>query len=410
MHPPTDARGLLSRRRFLHATAASVVAVATAAGRWTPASAAAFGGSTPRADLPTLWNFSRHRAHRLTTAIEGTLQERSIPGAIVGVWQHGAAPYVEAFGVRDTATGEPMSVDLHMRIGSETKTFTGTAVLQLVDRKRIGIDDPISTYLAGVPHGNEITIRQLAEMRSGLPSYTQNPDWLRALAADPHRQWTPQEVLPYSFSQDLLFAPGTDYHYSNTNTVLLGLVVEKRSKQPLATYIKRHILTPLHLTHTSFPTSAEFPSPHAQGYTYLTPECLESHACQTIVNATSWNSSWGWAAGAMVSTLRDLRRWAWAVATGALLSRATQEQRLQFINTDVDGVGYGFALANSNGWIGHDGVIFGYESTTIYLPSQRATVVVLLNRNNPDFPLSSADAVARAITEVITPRNVYIPW
>jgi D-alanyl-D-alanine carboxypeptidase len=166
----------------------------------------------------------------------------------------------------------------------------------------------------------------------------------------------------------------------------------------------------LHLTHTSFPTSAEFPSPHAQGYTYLTPECLESHACQTIVNATSWNSSWGWAAGAMVSTLRDLRRWAWAVATGALLSRATQEQRLQFINTDVDGVGYGFALANSNGWIGHDGVIFGYESTTIYLPSQRATVVVLLNRNNPDFPLSSADAVARAITEVITPRNVYIPW
>jgi D-alanyl-D-alanine carboxypeptidase len=112
----------------------------------------------------------------------------------------------------------------------------------------------------------------------------------------------------------------------------------------------------------------------------------------------------------MVSTLRDLRRWAFAVATGALLTRATQEQRLRFIAAEVPKVGYGFALANSNGWIGHDGVIFGYESTTIYLPSEAATVVVLLNRNNPDFELSSADVVARAITEVITPRNVYVPW
>jgi D-alanyl-D-alanine carboxypeptidase len=353
---------------------------------------------------------SSPRQAALTEAIERVQRELSIPGAIVGVWQPGSAPYVKTFGVRDTATGRPMRTNLHMRIGSETKTFTGTALLQLVDRGRVGLDDPIGNYIDGVPSGNEITIRELAEMRSGLPSYTQNKDVLLAAAADPWRQWTPHELLAYSFSEPLLFAPGTSYHYSNTNTVLLGLVVEKVSHQPLATYIEQHILRPLHLEQTSLPTGAAFPSPHAQGYTNFTLECLTSAACDTIVNATSWDTSWAWAAGAMVSTLRDLRRWGRAVATGKLLTRATQNQRTRFIATDVEGVGYGLALADSNGWIGHDGRLFGYESTTFYLPAQRATIVVLINTNDVTAPLSSADFVAQAITGIITPEHVYVPW
>jgi D-alanyl-D-alanine carboxypeptidase len=359
--------------------------------------AAAFGHSSPRQAA-------------LTTAIKRVQRQLSIPGAIVGVWQRGSAPYVKAFGIRDTATGRPMRTNLHMRIGSETKTFTGTAVLQLVDRGRVGLDDPIGKYLGGVPQGNEITIRELGEMRSGLPSYTENKDFLLAAAADPLRRWTPRQLLAYSFSQPLLFAPGTSYHYSNTNTVLLGLVVEKVSHQPLATYIERHILRPWHLEHTSLPTGAAFPSPHAQGYTNFTLGCLMSAACDTIVNATSWDTSWAWAAGGMVSTLRDLRRWGRAVATGKLLTRATQKQRTRFIATDVEGVGYGLALADSNGWIGHDGRLFGYESTTIYLPAQRATVVVLINTSDVTAPLSSADFLAQAITRVITPKHVYVPW
>ena len=245
------------------------------------------------------------RAAALTAAIRGVMRRESIPGAIVGVWRRGAAPYVRAFGVRDIATGQPMSTNLRMRIASVSKTFTGTALLQLVERGKISLDSPISKYIAGVPHGNRITIRELAEMRSGLFDYFSDDAWSRLWLSDPRREWTPRQLLAVSFSKPLRFAPGTSYDYSNVNFVLLGLVIQKVSHQPLATYIKQHILRPEHLTRTSSPAGAAFPSPHAQGYTNYTVACLTSHKCEKTVNATSWNMSPAWAAGAMVSTLGE---------------------------------------------------------------------------------------------------------
>jgi D-alanyl-D-alanine carboxypeptidase len=353
----------------------------------------AFGRSSPRAAA-------------LTSAIGRVMRQASIPGAIVGVWQRGRDPYVKAFGVRDRVTRRPMSTDLYMRIGSETKTFTVTALLQLVDRGKVRLDDPIGKYVAGVPDGNAITLRELAEMRSGLFDYISSPAFLRALVAHPRRGWTPRQLLAYSFSRALVFAPGTRYDYSNTNFVLLGLVVQKVSHQPVAVYIKQHILEPLRLTHTSFPAGAPFPSPHAQGYTTVSPDCVVR--CGRIVNATSWNLSYGWAAGAMASTLGDLRRWARAVATGELLSPATQKQRLRFIATGTNGYGYGLGLMNVNGWIGHSGLIPGYESLTSYLPSEQATIVVLINAGFIGTPHEPVLLLGHAITKIITPRHVYI--
>ena len=136
---------------------------------------------------------SGSRAAALTAAIRGVMRQESIPGAIVGVWRRGAVPYVRAFGVRDIATGRPMSTNLRMRIGSVSKTFTGTALLQLVDRGKISLDSPISRYIAGVPHGNRITIRELAEMRSGLFDYFSDDAWSRLWLSDPRRRVS---VLP----------------------------------------------------------------------------------------------------------------------------------------------------------------------------------------------------------------------
>jgi D-alanyl-D-alanine carboxypeptidase len=357
---------------------------------------------------------SRSRTAALTAAIERVMRQASIPGALVGVWQRGYAPYVKAFGVRNKATGQPMRTNLYMRIGSETKTFVGTALLQLVDRGKVGLDRPISSYIAGVPHGNAITIRELADMRSGLLNYTSNLAFARAWFAAPRRKWTPRQLLAHGFSKPALFPPGTGYDYSNTNTVLLGLVVQKVSHEPLAAYIKRHILRPDHLTHTSFPIGAEFPAPHAQGYTNNTVKCLVSggRACRRIVNATSWSPSWGWAAAAMISTLGDLRSWARDVATGRLLTPAPQRQRLRFNATGARHVGYGLALSNSNGWLGHTGGVPGYQSLTIYLPSARATVVALINTNinPPGARTPLVNRLGQSITRIITPRRAYVPW
>lgn len=336
------------------------------------------------------------------------MRQALIPGAIVGVWQPGMTPYVRAFGVRDTATRQPMSTDLHMRIGSVTKTFTITALLQLVDQGKVRLDSPISKYLARIPHGNAITIRELADMRSGLFDYTSTDAFLRPWLADTQRDWTPRQLLSDSFSKPLLFVPGTTYNYSNTNTVLLGLVVEKVSHQPLASYIKQHILAPEHLTHTSFPVGAGLPSPHAQGYT--NEECVAlGSACGTTANATSWNPSWAWASGAMISTLGDLHRWAGDVATGKLLTPAAQKQRVRFIAVPgFRNVGYGLGLRANNGWIGHSGDIPGYLTLMIYRPSQQATVVVLLNTDVLTQQVAFLK-LAEAITTIITPKHAYEP-
>jgi D-alanyl-D-alanine carboxypeptidase len=356
----------------------------------------------------------RTRASALTAAIERVMRRASIPGALVGVWQRGSTPYVRAFGVRNRATGRRMGTNLYMRIGSETKTFVGTALLQLVDQGKVKLDSPISSYLAGVPHGTAITIRQLADMRSGLLNYTNNLAFVRAWFGAPRRAWTPQQLLAYSFSRPVLFPPGTRYDYSNTNTVLLGLVVEKVSREPLPVYIKRHILQPEHLTNTSFPTGTAFPAPHARGYTNNTVRCLDSggRACRRIVDATNFSPSWGWAAAAMISTLGDLERWARDVATGRLLTPASQRQRLHFNATGVRHVGYGLALSNSNGWLGHTGGVPGYQSLTIYLPSERATVVALINTNinPPDARTPLVNRLGQAVSRIITPRHVYVPW
>jgi D-alanyl-D-alanine carboxypeptidase len=337
----------------------------------------------------------------VTSAIQGVMGTASIPGAIVGVWRPGQPAYVKAFGVQNRRTRKPMSTGLYMRIGSETKTFTVTAVLQLVDRHKLRLNDPIGRYISGVPDGNAITIRELAEMRSGLPSYTRSEAFVKKLQANPFQSWTPRQLLSYSYAQKRLFKPGTSFDYSNTNTVLLGLVVQRLSGQSLPVYITRHILRPLHLDHTSFANSARFPSPHANGYTDQT-------ASGKQVDATNWNPTWGWAAGAMISNLSDMRAWAKDVATGTLLTRRTQAQRERFLKAPGFGsAGYGLGLFDVGGWIGHNGSLPGYQSLTVYLPSRRATMVILVNSDIAYKKTPLSTLLGQAITKVITPHNIY---
>lgn len=338
---------------------------------------------------------------RIDRAVADVQQETGVPGVTVGLWFPGQGSYIRSTGVANTATGAPMKPYLNMRIGSETKTFTATAALELVDEGLVGLDDPIADYLDGVPDGRHITIRQLAEMRSGLFSYSADPDFVQALLSDPTRPFTPQELLAYAFKHPNVFPPGAQFQYSNTNYILLGLLVEKLSGMPLADFIHQRVTGPSHLEHTLFPQGAEFPKPHAHGYTNQT-------LTGDIADTTHWNPSWGWAAGAMISDLHDLHHWAKDVATGTLLSRATQKEREKFITVPgFDGAGYGLGLFNTHGWVGHNGSLPGYESVTVYLPEQKATMVILLNTDILHDGFEPSTLFAKAITSVVTPDHVY---
>ncbi|MFC9497002.1 serine hydrolase domain-containing protein [Streptomyces sp. NPDC056982] len=342
----------------------------------------------------------------LDTAVQKVMAEANVPGVTVGVWTPDKGEYVKSFGVADKSTGQKMSPDLHMRIGSETKTFTVTSILQLVDEKKVGLDDPIGKYIDGVPNGDKITIRQLAEMRSGLFNYSADDDFYKALTSNPERPFTPQQLLGYSFKHPVLFEPGKQFYYSNTNLILLGLVVEKESGRPLHDYIQDNILTPAGMKQTLFPTGNEFPEPRSQGYTNQT-------ASGKVEDTVDWNPSWGWAAGAMISTLNDLHIWAPTVATGtfpngdAMISPATQKQRLITPKTTIPGAGYGLGIFNVQGWIGHNGSLPGYESLTIYLPSAKATLVVVLNTDINHDNSEPSTLFGQAITKIISPDNVF---
>ncbi|WP_409472874.1 serine hydrolase domain-containing protein [Streptomyces sp. HC307] len=339
-------------------------------------------------------------------AVQRVMREANVPGVTVGLWTPDKGNHVRSFGVADKDSGRRMSPDLYMRIGSETETFTVTALLKLVDDGKVELDDTIGEYVDGVPGGDRITLRQLAGMRSGLFNYTEDPDFFKALTSDPQRSFTPQQLLDYAFKHPVLFQPGEKFSYCNTNLILLGLVVEEVGGQPVGEYIEEHILEPAGMDRTLFPTDAAFPSPHAQGYTNQTAD-------GKVANSTDWNPSWGWAAGAMISTLEDLRTWAPTVATGVLpdgdtlISPATQEQRLDTPRTGIPGAGYGLGIFNVDGWIGHNGSLPGYESLTIYLPSARATIVVLLNTDIDHDDTEPSTLLGDAITKIVSPQHVF---
>ncbi|MEU7301237.1 serine hydrolase domain-containing protein [Streptomyces sp. NPDC007206] len=346
-------------------------------------------------------------ARQLDAAVRKVVRETGIPGVNVGVWTPGQPDYVRSFGVADKRTGRRMTPDLYLRIGSETKTFTVTALLQLADRKKVGLDDPVGRYVAGVPNGGEITLRQLADMRSGLFNYSEDPGFFKALTSNPRRPFTPRQLLAYSFGHPVMFRPGQKFSYCNTNLILLGLVVEKQSGQRLGDYIKRHILDPAGMTHTLFPTGGEFPAPHAQGYTRQTANGEEA-------DTAGWNPSWAWAAGAMVSDLRDMRTWARTVATGRfpdgrrMVGAAVQKQRLITPPTDAaKGAGYGMGIFDVQGWIGHNGSLPGYESLTVHLPGTGTTLVVLLDTDTGYRSQEPSTVLGEAITRIISPGHVY---
>jgi len=325
-----------------------------------------------------------------------------VPGAVVSLNIPGQISYDKAFGVADTATGAPMVLDDHARIGSVTKTFTGTAILQLVDQGRVRLSDPISQYVDGVPSGDVITLDLLGRMRSGLPDYSETDTFLKRvyteLPTGPDAfATTPRQLVDAAFQQPMAFAPGSDYKYSNTNTVLLGMVVEKVSGLSLRDYFQQNIFGPLGLSNTSYPSNGLMPLPFAHGYTKA-PD-------GKILDASLWNPSWGDAAGVIVSNAADMTTWAAALGRGTLLRPDTQTQRLSGGTEPAPGLSYDFAIFTAHGWLGHNGDIPGYATVVVYLPERDATLVVFVNSDVPE--LHSAGQVAYDVTSIATPEHLY---
>lgn len=315
-------------------------------------------------------------ASSLTASVSAALKQTAATGAVVSV-QTPKGTWLKAFGIADPATNAPMTTDVYQRVGSITKTFTGTLVLQLAQEGKIKLTDTIDNYVPNIPNGSIVTIRELLNMTSGLASYTLDPNWQKTYFANPHKVWTPDELVNVARGLKPLFEPGRKYNYSNTNTILLGKVIEKVTGNTVDHEYEKRIIDPLKLTHTSFAgQSAAFPSPHAQGFTMQSPTATPT----APTNATGWNPSWGWTAGEMISTAKDLTTYGRALVTGqGLLAAKAQEQRLSSFSAPRGTYSYGYALGCVDGWVGHTGELPGYNSATYFQTDSNTEVVILTN-------------------------------
>jgi len=278
---------------------------------------------------------------------------------------------------------KPITPEMYHRIGSVTKTFTATLLLQAAGDGLLSLDDTIDQYIKGVPNGDEITLRQLATMTSGVATYSETRVFPGDPGADVHKVWKPEELVKIGIKDSPLFDPGTEFNYSNTNYVLLGLVLEQVTGESMGELTRKQIIEPLDLKDTSFPTieATSLPDPHAQGYTLQGQSSGEKPR-----NATDWTASWTWTAGIMISTVDDLLVYGRALGTGkGLLSPTQQQERIDSLASDVPpfdqpplegDFGYGLGLMKEHGWIGHSGVIAGYNTALYYNQELDAVLVV----------------------------------
>lgn len=309
------------------------------------------------------------------------LNSAGSPGAVVLV-RDASGTRAGVGGYANLRTKEHMRADHVFRVGSITKTFVATVVLQLEAEGTLALDDTVEHWLPGVvPNGQAITLRQLLNHTSGIYNYTDEA-LIRSLARNPRRVMAPLELVAHATKQPPTFAPGTSWSYSNTGYIVLGLVIEKATATTLEEQLRLRIFEPLQLTRTSLPSAPTLTPPFARGY--LPPgNGLIPSKNGKLVDVTVWSPSWAWAAGAIVSTAGDLARFYGALLRGELLGQQQLQSMKSMVPIPGGGSSYGLGLASEpqscGNALGHTGGVPGYTSIAYSAADGSRQAIVLIS-------------------------------
>ena len=341
---------------------------------------------------------SKGEAESLKSRAQGLVGD-GYPAALAAVTDAKGESAGVAVGKGSLETGQAPPMDGEVRIGSNTKTFVAVVVMQMVQEGKVGLDEPIETYLPGLIKGegidgSKITVRQLLQHTSGLPEYTDTTLGSGDIFQIKDHYIPPRDLLDTALSKPAQFEPGTQWKYTNTNYIVLGMLIERVSQRPVGEQIDERIVKKLGLSHTYFPAPGEekIRGTHPQGYHLSAGGKLE--------DITEMDPAWGWAAGAMVSTPSELNTFFQAVFDGRLLTQASIDEMK---NGAVDassylgpGTVYGLGLigrslsCGGTSW-GHGGTIHGYQTDNAVGPDGTAVTVAvtalptaIADQNNPE--------------------------
>ena len=325
------------------------------------------------------------------------------PPGVIAVVQRGQHRKVHAFGVRNLKSGLPMRANDRMRIASTAKAFGGAVALSLVRERKLSLNDTISKRLRYLPQArSKVTLRQLLNHTSGIPDFSLDGGFQEALFASLKKAPPPEELLTYVYDEDLLFEPGSRYHYSNSDNIAVALMVEAATKRSYEDQLRERVYEPLDLKKTALPKGPNLIEPYIHGYDNDPKEQTPEDYSEIVV------AGWSWVSGGILSTPADLNDFIRGYVGGELFDAHTQAKQRQVLeggSSEPPGPGYNsadmavFRYQTKCGTVwGHTGNTPGYTQFMAARPDRSRSVVVSVNEEltPKDGAPGAFDALRRA--------------
>lgn len=332
------------------------------------------------------------------------------PGATVGLALAGGLSASASAGFADVETKRPLAPTDRMPAGSVGKTFVAAAALKLAEEGRLDLDEKVSRRLGGerwfarLPNAADITLRMLLNHSSGIPNHVELGGFMKRLLKDSARDIGHEELLAYVLDKKPLFPAGRGYHYSDTNYILAGMVVERAAGRSLYEEVAARFVKPLRLGRT-IPSDSHVLPEVANGYFEGRPVIVGGRF--------RLNPQWEWAGGGFASTAEDLARWARALYGGDALAKKSLEEMFGS-TTAGEGAGYGLGVEVRRGKLGptygHDGDFPGYLSDVRYFPKYDLAVAVQVNADEDEaaarFISTAVEDFAQLIVRELSGRSL----
>jgi D-alanyl-D-alanine carboxypeptidase len=364
---PLGSATIISRRRFLKQTAFATAVV----------SVPYLGGSVA---------FGKEKAKSADAALDQALKElvamEGGPPGVIAVIQRGKHREIHTFGVANVRTGKPMRIDDRMRIASAAKAFSGAVALSLVSEDELSLQDTIGERLPELPKAwSKVTLRQLLNHTSGIPDFSLDQEFQDALLASLTKAPPPEELLSFVEDEKLLFVPGSEYHYSNSDNIVVALMAEAATGMSYEEQLRELVYKPLGLRKTSLPRGPNLRKPFIHGYD--TSEQPPEDVSELVA------AGWAWASGGIVSTPADLNDFIRAYVGGKLFDERTQAKQRRVVeggSSEPPGPGknsaglaiFRYETRCGTVW-GHTGNTLGYTQFMAASPNGSRSVTVSIN-------------------------------
>lgn len=365
------------------------------------------------------------RSDAVMRIVDDVMKQEHLKAVIIRVTEDGRELLTRASG--ESMTGVPATPAMHFRNGAVAISYVSTLLLRLVDQGKVSLDDKLSTWLPDVPHSDQVTLGQLAQMTSGYDDYViGNTEFIAASYQDPFRQWEPEQLLGFATSKPLLYAPGTNWNYAHTNYVLLGKALEKATGEQMPKLLDDEVLEPLGLTNTANSFTPEIPAPALHAYTSERREALQIPSGTTFYEeSTFWNPSWTITHGAIQTTnIYDMEASAAGIGSGKLLSKKSHEL---MVSRDLlgkthaqpgcttcgpmsDFYTYGIGIVTSGDWLLQNPLFSGEAGVMAYLPSKKISIAIAVTYRPEAFDdqgnyVNAADKLFRRVGAELAPDD-----